>query len=214
MIETMNASAQRMSCAAAMVNGTACGTMATADVAALTVQAQPMRLRIETQLQHGPSSSSTLARVLGESIELTNHHLEQMAKHGLIEEMPERSDGRERWWCSARSGLPLPPRRERTAEMRALINEINRVNFAADLDSLMRFQLELDEPEPAENRVHYSRSAIHVTPHEFEEFLEEYNKLLSRYERPEGDSQAGARTILTRLMSFPAPRPPITEERV
>jgi hypothetical protein len=198
----------------ARTGATACGARTTANLASLAVQAQPMRPRIEAQLQHGPASSSTLARVLGESIELTNLHLEQMEKHGLIEELPERSDGRERWWCSARIEPRLPPRKEQTAEMRALIDEINRINFAADLDDLMRFQLEQDEQGPRESTTNYSRSVIHVSPGEFEEFLEEYNNLLSRYERPEGDTRASARAILIRLMAFPAPRPPVSEEHV
>jgi hypothetical protein len=187
--------------------------MTAADLAPLTVQAQPMRLRVDAQLRHGPASSSTLARVLGQSIELTNLHLEQMAKHGFIEEMPERSDGQERWWCSARVELRFPPRKEQTAEMRALIDEINRINFAADMDDLMRSQLEEDGREAWESQAPYSRSVIHVTPCELEEFIEEYNKLLSRYERPGGDTRTDARAVLTRLMAFPAPPPPIAEER-
>lgn len=97
--------------------------------------------------------------------------------------------------------------------MRALIDEINRINFAADLDDLMRSQLEQDERGTWEGgQVPYSRGVIHVTPCELAEFLEEYNKLLSRFEHSEGDARAGARAVLTRLMTFPAPRPPIAEE--
>jgi Helix-turn-helix domain len=211
----MNASAQQMCYPEAMESATACRVITTTDLGSLTVLAQPMRLRIEAQLQHGPASSTTLARVLGESIELTNLHLEQMRKHGFIEEMAERSDGRERWWCSAHVEIRFPPRKEQTAEMRALIDEVNRINFAADLDDLMRSQLEQDERGTWEGgHVPYSRSVINVTPCELAEFLEEYNKLLSRFERPEGDVRAGARAVLTRLMTFPAPRPPVTEEHV
>ncbi|HEX6520478.1 MAG TPA: ArsR family transcriptional regulator [Streptosporangiaceae bacterium] len=183
----------------------------TADLTSLMLQAQPMRLRIDAQLRHGPASSSTLARVLGESIEFTNLHLLQMTERGFIEEVPELSDGQERWWRSASAELRLPPRKEQTAEMRALIDEINRINFAADVDDLMRSQLEQDESESWESQFHYSRGAIHVTPGELVEFLQEYSKLLSRYERREGDARAGVRAVLTRIVAFPAPAPPVAE---
>jgi hypothetical protein len=186
--------------------------MATADVSSLRVQAQPMRLRIDGQLRHGPAPSSALARALGESIEMTNLHLEQIAEHGFIEEIPERSVGRERWWRSVHVELRFPPRKEQPAEMRALIDEVNRINFAADLDDLMRFQAEQDEAASGESRVHYSRSVIRVTPGEFDKFVEEYNKLLSRFGKPDGGVPTSDRAVLFRLMAFPAPRPPIAEE--
>lgn len=97
--------------------------------------------------------------------------------------------------------------------MHALIDEVNRINFAADLDDPTRFQAEQDEGGFGESRIHCSRSVIQVTPDEFNEFVAEYSKLLSRYERPEGESPAVAQPVLTRLMAFPAPRPPIAGER-
>lgn len=196
-----------------MVSAAPGRAMATADLVWLAVQVQPMRLRIDAQLRHGPAPSSTLARVLGESIEMTNQHLEQLAERGFVEELPERSDDRERWWRSANIEVRFPPRKEQTAEMHALIDEVNRINFAADLDDLMRCQAEQDEGGSGENQVYYSRSVIHVTSGELNEFVEEYNKLLSRYRRPEGETPADGQAVLTRLLAFPAPRPPIAAER-
>jgi hypothetical protein len=106
-------------------------------LASLTMQAQPMRLRINEQLRPGPVPSSALARVLIEGIEMTNLHLGQVAQLGFIEEIPERTNGRERWRRSAHAVLQFPPRKAQTAEMRTLIDEVDRINFAADLDGLL-----------------------------------------------------------------------------
>ena len=95
--------------------------------------------------------------------------------------------------------------------MRALIDEMNRISFAADLDDLMRSQLEQDENEAWVRSLPYSRGVIHVTSGELAEFFEEYIKLLNRYERSPEDTPPGARAILTRFMAFPAPAPPIAE---
>lgn len=46
--------------------------------------------------------------------------------------------------------------------MRALIDRISRINFAADLDDLMCSQLGQDEMESWEGGSNYSRGAIHV----------------------------------------------------
>lgn len=185
----------------------------TTDPAALILLAQPMRLRIDAQLRHGPASSSTLALVLGESIDLTNYHLQQMTEHGFIEEIPELSEGRKRWWRSAHKQLIFPPREEQTPEMRALIDEMNRINFAADLDDLMRSQLEQEESEIWLRSLPYSRGVIHVTSGELAEFFEEYTRLLSRYERSPEDTPPEARAVLTRFMAFPAPAPPVPEQK-
>lgn len=39
-----------------------------------------------------------MAKALGESTGTTSYHLRKLAEQHLIEEIPERSAGRERWW--------------------------------------------------------------------------------------------------------------------
>jgi hypothetical protein len=87
------------------------------------------------------SSSSSTARVLGESTGLTSHHLRQLAKHGFIEEVPELARGRERWWRSARVDWRVPPREEQDPEMRALMDQVVRLDLAADLEAFASAQL-------------------------------------------------------------------------
>ncbi|HEY7265834.1 MAG TPA: helix-turn-helix domain-containing protein [Trebonia sp.] len=180
---------------------------------ALRLLAQPVRLRIQAQLQHGPANATTLARALGESTGLTSHHLRQLAKHGFIEEVPELARGRERWWRPARVDWRVPPREEQDPEMRALMDEILRLELAADLRGFASAQFEQDNAagEPWVDQLPYSRGLIYVTAGELKEFFEEYIKLVNRYHPPAGQVRAGTRPVVTSFMAYPSP--PAGEER-
>ena len=182
------------------------------DLEALRLLAQPVRLRIQAQLQHGPANATTLARALGESTGLTSHHLRQMAKHGFIEEVPELARGRERWWRSARVDWRVPPREEQGPEMRALLDEIVRLDHAADLQEFTSAQLRRDNAagEAWADQLPYSRGLIHVTADELKEFFEEYIKLLLRYQPSAARASPGARAVVTSFMAYPSPPPPVT----
>jgi DNA-binding transcriptional ArsR family regulator len=183
------------------------------DPEALRLLAQPVRLRIQAQLQHGPANATMLARALGESSGLTSHHLRQLAKHGFIEEVPELARGRERWWRPARVDWRVPPREEQDPEMRALMDEILRLELAADLRGFASAQLELDNAggEAWVDQLPYSHGVIYVTADELKEFFEEYIKLLNRYHPPGGQARAGTRPVVTSFMAYPSP--PAGEER-
>lgn len=177
------------------------------DVAALRLMAQPVRLRIQQQLRHGPANATTLARALGESTGLTSHHLRQMAKHGFIEEVPELARGRERWWRSARVDWRVPPREEQDAEMRALLDQMVRLDLATDVEEFIRAQLRLDDAagEAWVDQLPYSRGFIEVTADELTEFFEEYLKLLRRYRRPPEETPPDARPVIANFLAYPAP---------
>lgn len=69
---------------------------------ALKAYAHPLRMQIIRYLNdHGPATATTLSSALGESTGQTSYHLRQLARHGLVEDVPERGRGRERWWRSA-----------------------------------------------------------------------------------------------------------------
>ncbi len=182
------------------------------DLDALRLLAQPVRLRIQAQLQHGPANATTLARALGESTGLTSHHLRQLAKHGFIEEVPELARGRERWWRSARVDWRVPPRDEQDPETRALLDEIVRLDLATDLREFASAQLRQDDAagEAWIGQLPYSRGLIHVTAGELEEFFEEYIKLLRRYQPSAERPSPQARPVVTSFMAYPAPPAPVT----
>src|ERR1700729_431922 len=59
----------------------------------------PLRQEMLQHLaEHGPATSTTLAGALGENTGTTSYHLRVLADAGVIEEVPERGSGRERWW--------------------------------------------------------------------------------------------------------------------
>lgn len=182
------------------------------DLEALRLLAQPVRLRIQAQLEHGPANATTLAHALGESTGLTSHHLRQLAKHGFIEEVPELARGRERWWRSARVDWRVPPREEQDPQMRALLDEIVRLDLAADIQEFASAQLRQDDAasEAWAGQLPYSRGLIHVTPRELEEFFEEYITLLRRYQPSAEQASPDARPVVTSFMAYPAPPPPVS----
>ncbi|MFJ2033478.1 helix-turn-helix domain-containing protein [Streptosporangium sp. NPDC087985] len=69
------------------------------DASALKGLAHPSRLRLLELLElHGPATATQLAARTGENTGATSYHLRRLARHGLIEDIPERGKGKERWW--------------------------------------------------------------------------------------------------------------------
>lgn len=178
------------------------------ELAALKALAHPRRQRVLHQLTvGGPATSAELARVLELNTGATSYHLRELARHGFIEEAPAvpGAHGRERRWQVARRDLRFPGRDEQTPEVRSVLQEINRLAFAADLEAYTRYQHRADELGPWGTALPYSRGSITVTPDELGEFFEEYVALLNRYKRAPGDVPEGARVVLTRMLAFPDP---------
>ncbi len=72
------------------------------DATQLRVLAHPLRARILASLRtDGPATSSTLGERLGESSGQTSYHLRALAKVGLVAELAERGNRRDRWWEAA-----------------------------------------------------------------------------------------------------------------
>jgi len=70
--------------------------------AQLRLLAHPLRSRLLGALRfHGPATSTALAARLGTNSGATSYHLRQMAEVGLVEDDPEHSNGRDRWWRAA-----------------------------------------------------------------------------------------------------------------
>ena len=175
------------------------------DLGSLKLLAHPMRYRVMDRLRQGPATSTTLARALGLNTGVTSYHLRQMAEHGFIEEVPELSRGRERWWRARPLDLRFPRRSEQSEEMRPVMDEMHRLDFAAELEQFARFQLEREELGPWADALLFSRGSIRVDLAELEEFFEEYLSLLKRYQRPDEETPPHARTVLARLLAFPVP---------
>jgi hypothetical protein len=89
--------------------------------------------------------------------------------------------------------------------MRLVMDELNHHAYAADLQLFEQVQQDTAAADPWADAFPYSRGDIRLTLPELRAFFEEYIALLNRYKRPEADTPSGARTVLTRLLAFPAP---------
>ncbi|NEA56272.1 helix-turn-helix transcriptional regulator [Streptomyces sp. SID13666] len=174
------------------------------DLGALKALAHPRRQQILDHLAlHGPATSATLARALDLNTGATSYHLRELDRHGFVEEAEGTGRGRERWWRAAPADLRFPQRSEQSDEMRPVVDEMNRLAFAADLALFERSQREIEgvwaDGQP------YSRGSIQVTLPELRDFFEEYIALVNRYKRADDELPEGARNVLTRFLAFPAP---------
>ncbi|MGN8049199.1 ArsR/SmtB family transcription factor [Curtobacterium sp. 22159] len=69
------------------------------DLPSMKALSHPLRSQLFNELAaHGPATATTLADKVGESTGSTSYHLRQLEKHGFIEEVEGRGNGRERWW--------------------------------------------------------------------------------------------------------------------
>ncbi|NUW44902.1 ArsR/SmtB family transcription factor [Nonomuraea rhodomycinica] len=174
------------------------------DPARLKALAHPMRRLMLRHLGvHGPATSTTLGELLGAKTGTTSYHLRQLEKYGFIEEIPERSTGRERWWRKAPAPrdmrLPAPDRL--APEDRPILAEFHRLGLEEDL-RLLEGLPRLYERDPA--RVKASRGLGWMTDEEFEAFFEGYMELLLRHSHSREEAPPGARPLYLRLWAFPA----------
>ncbi|EWM15013.1 transcriptional regulator [Kutzneria sp. 744] len=177
-----------------------------ADLGALKALANPLRQRILEQLsRHGPATSTTLARELGVTSGGTSYNLRVLAEHGFVEEVPERAHGRERWWRHVPHDLRLGARSAQDPETRTVAEELLGQWIAADVEEFRRFQAARDQLGEWADAMPFSRGSILVDLDELKSFFEDYLALLRRYSRDPGEAAAGARTVLTRFLAFPAP---------
>jgi predicted ArsR family transcriptional regulator len=176
------------------------------DLDTLKALAHPRRQAILQRLSvQGPATSASLARDLGWNTGATSYHLRELARYGLVEELPERAHGRERWWRQVPRDLRFPRRSQQTAEVRAVVDAMNRLGFTADLETFARMQAEADLDGGWGDAFPYSRGTVRVTLEELVAFFEEYIELVKRYQRPAENAPEDSRLMLTRFFAFPAP---------
>jgi DNA-binding MarR family transcriptional regulator len=170
--------------------------------AELKAMTHPLRQRIVRHLStHGPATSTTLAQVLGENTGTTSYHLRQLERFGFIEEIPERSTGRERWWRSVPLDLRRPDRSTLSDEVREIFDRREDEQFANDL----RLFLRLREGQDGDLKgwVQGSRAGCHMTAAELAQFHEAYLELLDRFGHGPQDAPAGSRVVALRFFAVP-----------
>ncbi|WP_170321310.1 ArsR/SmtB family transcription factor [Acrocarpospora pleiomorpha] len=177
-----------------------------ADLGTAKALANPVRQRILRELEIlGEATSTTLADRLGITTGGTSYNLRILAEHGLVEEVPDRGQGRERWWKLSRLSIRFPILSRRSPELRAAIEQLNELWLTEDLETFARFQMERERMGEWSDAMPYSRGSIRVDLDELADFFEDYLALLKRYQRDPEEAPQGARTVLTRFIAFPDP---------
>jgi DNA-binding transcriptional ArsR family regulator len=179
------------------------------DPGALKALGHPLRQQILRRLHRdGPATATTLAAALGENTGATSYHLRQLAQHGFVEDVPERSRGRVRWWRARHQDIRFLPRSAMTEDARVAFDQLAELNAAEDDQALARFQEKRAEMGPWGDALLFSRSSLRLGPQELLAFWEEYMALVLRYR---GDAEghavdpppADAHRILVRFLAFP-----------
>lgn len=154
------------------------------DPEGLKAYAHPLRMAILRYLQDvGAATSTSLAEHLGQSTGQTSYHLRQLAKHGLIEDVPGRGTGRERWWRARSTGVDLATMLTDDATVRAadvLLAEMLRdrtETLARWIGGLSRAV----ENEDVAARALHSQSTLLLTPDELAELSEALGETITQF---------------------------------
>ncbi|WP_371779033.1 ArsR/SmtB family transcription factor [Streptosporangium subroseum] len=152
------------------------------DASALKGLAHPVRLRLLELLDHhGPATATQLAAQIGENTGSTSYHLRRLARHGLIEDIPERGKGKERWWRSRAYGFDgdrfrRDPETADAAEF--LLSELVRQRGA----ELARWLEESrTTPRPWIEAGAMSHTALRLTREEFADLTREISQILDAH---------------------------------
>ncbi|MEV6492916.1 helix-turn-helix domain-containing protein [Actinoplanes sp. NPDC051633] len=174
------------------------------DPAALKALGHPLRQQILRQLRRaGPATSTSLARALGESTGTTSYHLRRLAEHEFVQELPERGNGRERWWQAPEQDIRFGRRSRMSEEARDAFAELGRLEVAADVEAFTRFQQQRDSLGEWGDALLFARGALRLTGEELLRFWNDYMTLYRRYADEAREPAEGARQVLIRFVAFP-----------
>ncbi|HEX4817463.1 MAG TPA: helix-turn-helix domain-containing protein [Nonomuraea sp.] len=178
----------------------------TLDANALKSFAHPLRLRMYELLdERGPSTATGLAALLGQNTGATSYHLRELARHGMIEVVPEMGRGKEKYWRVVPGGFSYgepPPDTEAASALEFLLDDVVRQRSA----ELSRWREELSRApvEWVEASV-FGRRSLRLTVAETAELRDEVLEVLERYrtmsDRREHETPAQVR------MSIQGPTP-------
>jgi DNA-binding transcriptional ArsR family regulator len=166
----------------------------------------PVRRRILDYIgKHREANSTAVARALGESTGTTSYHLRKLAEQHLIEEIPERSGGRERWWRVLPIEHVMAAPAERTPEENSALEAYNSQRLSYDIDLYIRALAEYDGPD---GWVQAQRTGTWMTREAVHAFYAEYLDLLRKHGYAEELAPPGARPMAIRFLAIPQPEPP------
>lgn len=166
--------------------------------------AHPLRMAMYSTLQaHGPATASSLARLLGESSGQTSYHLRQLERHGFVEDDPEHSGGRERWWRPVGFDLSSPELLEdpgTEAAVRAVMHQ-----SIAERAGALNAWVDSLRPTPDSWAGVLATTTLELTQQEFEDLAQKVQDFVHQEATPYRGRPApdGARRVRVHADVFP-----------
>ena len=161
----------------------------------------PLRREMLRHLgEHGPANATILAEVLGESTGTTSYHLRVLADAGVIEEVENCSNGRERWWRTFPVDLREPDCDSLSPAGRAALDEFRAQQIPSELALVHRF---IRDVRKHGRWARSSRAHAHLTADELDALFDEYMALLEKYGHDPQDAPPGARPVQLRMFYIP-----------
>ncbi|MEU8415543.1 helix-turn-helix domain-containing protein [Amycolatopsis japonica] len=170
--------------------------LARVDGRILRALSHPLRVEIlELLREDGPATASGLAKRVGESSGTTSWHLRQLAESGLIAEDTERGSRRDRWWKAVHEGdrmsaadfLDDP---DLAGPLNAYAHTMIERRYAAESQFVAEVR---DWADDWIDKVNFHDSSLPLTPDEAAALSDEILEVISRYRRPEKESDTQVR---------------------
>jgi DNA-binding transcriptional ArsR family regulator len=186
-----------------------------ADPETLKALTHPLRRRILREIDRdGTVTSTTLAERLGQNTGTLSYHLRQLERYGYIEDLPDRGNGRERWWRRTNTNWQTADPDTLDEAGRALVEQITRRRLAEDahdigtmVDTLLA-NWERDKPMTT-----WSRAGTHLSPAQFRAFEAEYLELVHRYAQRVDEAPPDSRSVRIRWYAYPEPADEADDDR-
>ena len=176
------------------------------DPRTLRALAHPARLTIMKHLgDSGPATATECAEICGLTPSATSYHLRMLARAGLVEEAPNRGDGRERLWQAPSGSIQVEVGPDASAEEMAAARRLVDVFLARD-DSAAREWIERSRDESKEWHAASALFSTHLvlTADELERLTAQVTKLADRYRRSRRTKvPEGARVVVVSYRAFP-----------
>jgi DNA-binding transcriptional ArsR family regulator len=150
--------------------------------------------------EHGAATSTTLAEALDENTGTTSYHLRVLADAGVIEEVPGRAHGRERWWRAIPTDLREPDYDSLSLPERAALDEWRAQQIPGELALVSRFIRDFRKHGKWAKAY---RVGGYYTAEDLDALFEDFGELISKYGHTREDAPPGAKPMQLRMFYIP-----------
>jgi DNA-binding transcriptional ArsR family regulator len=167
--------------------------------------AHPVRVQILNILSvDGPSTSTALAERLQVRTGTTSWHLQKLAEHGFIEEIPERGNKRERWWRAVTTGWSVDAARFLAdPELAGPVSTVLLEQINQYFQRTARFLGEDWSYEWNQAWILNSWGDLRLTPDRLKSLRDDLMAVIDRYRAEPETDEPGAESVMVQIEGFP-----------